>query len=83
MRVTLRLFAALREELGTGFEALDLPDHVTTVGGARAFLAARSAAWQALLAPRVRSALDQRLANDASALHEGAELAFFPPVTGG
>jgi molybdopterin synthase sulfur carrier subunit len=31
----------------------------------------------------VRSALDQVMADDSAALHDGAELAFFPPVTGG
>ncbi|RYY59476.1 MAG: molybdopterin synthase sulfur carrier subunit, partial [Comamonadaceae bacterium] len=39
---------------------------------------------QALAAGRaVRMALDQVMAADATPLREGAEVAFFPPVTGG
>ena len=32
---------------------------------------------------RVRAAVDQAMATDSAALHENAEVAFFPPVTGG
>ena len=84
MLIHLKLFAALREELELSAEDVNLPDEVVTVGAARQFLAARSAKWQrALLAGRIRVALDQKLSHDAALLHEGAELAFFPPVTGG
>ena len=31
----------------------------------------------------VRLALDQAMADESAALHDGAEVAFFPPVTGG
>jgi molybdopterin synthase sulfur carrier subunit len=31
----------------------------------------------------VRCSLDQHMADEAAALREGAEVAFFPPVTGG
>jgi molybdopterin synthase sulfur carrier subunit len=31
----------------------------------------------------LRTALDQRLAREDALLHDGAEVAFFPPVTGG
>jgi molybdopterin synthase sulfur carrier subunit len=31
----------------------------------------------------VRCALDQVMTEETAALHEGAEVAFFPPVTGG
>jgi molybdopterin synthase sulfur carrier subunit len=31
----------------------------------------------------VRTALDQVLCSEATPLRDGAELAFFPPVTGG
>jgi molybdopterin synthase sulfur carrier subunit len=31
----------------------------------------------------VRCALDQDMCDEAAALHDGAEVAFFPPVTGG
>jgi molybdopterin synthase sulfur carrier subunit len=31
----------------------------------------------------VRMALDQTMCDESATLHEGCELAFFPPVTGG
>ena len=84
MLIHLKLFAALREELGLSAEDIELPEDVETVGAARQYLAKRSSKWQsALLAGRIRVALDQKLSHDAAALHDGAELAFFPPVTGG
>jgi molybdopterin synthase sulfur carrier subunit len=43
------------------------------------------AAHARALAPgrAVRVAIDQALAAESAPLHEGAEVAFFPPVTGG
>ncbi len=32
---------------------------------------------------QVRAAVDQSMARGESSLHEAAEIAFFPPVTGG
>jgi len=83
MKVRVRYFAALREALGTG-EALELPEGAT-VAAARDRLIARDAAHAAALARSraLRCALDQVLCNEAASLHEDAELAFFPPVTGG
>jgi molybdopterin synthase sulfur carrier subunit len=48
-------------------------------------LIARSLAHaQALSRQRaVRCAVDQRMADDATLLRAGVEVAFFPPVTGG
>ncbi|NDA53197.1 MAG: MoaD/ThiS family protein, partial [Betaproteobacteria bacterium] len=31
----------------------------------------------------LRAAINQRLVQPSAALHDGAEVAFFPPVTGG
>ena len=65
-------------------ETLHLPDDTTTIAAVKAYLAMRSEAWSLALAqPRVRAALDQKLASDDSVVRDGAELAFFPPVTGG
>lgn len=83
MKIQLRYFASLREALGTGetIEAIE----GSTVGQLRDTLIARSAPHaQALARGRaVRTALDQVLCNESVVLHDGAELAFFPPVTGG
>ena len=83
MKVSVRYFASIREALGPG-ESLDLAGGAT-VGDARDLLIARSPAHaQALARGRaLRSALDQTLCDEAAPLVEGAEVAFFPPVTGG
>lgn len=83
MKIQVRYFASIREALGAG-ETLELPDG-STVGAARDALIARGEAHAAALARgrALRSALNQSLCEEAAALSEGAELAFFPPVTGG
>ncbi len=85
MRVTLLYFAALREGLGTAREEVALPAHVQTASALRAWLRERGGAWAQLLADgrAVRVAIDQAMAGPDALLHEGAEVAFFPPVTGG
>ncbi len=83
MKVQLRYFASLREALGPG-ETIELPPGAT-VATARDALIARGGAHAQLLARgrAIRCALDQQMADENQALHAGAELAFFPPVTGG
>jgi molybdopterin synthase sulfur carrier subunit len=83
MKVRVRYFASLREQLGAE-EAVELPEGAT-VGALRAELVARGGSHaQALAAGRaVRCALNQRMCGEAEALSDGAEVAFFPPVTGG
>jgi len=83
MKVNVRYFASLREALGPA-ETVELPPG-STLGALRALLAARGGAHAELLAgPRpVRCALNQTLADEAAVVAEGAEVAFFPPVTGG
>ncbi len=83
MRIRLRYFASLREALGAG-ETIDLPAGAT-VAGARDMLIARGGAHAQSLARgrALRCAIDRQMADEGQALHEGAELAFFPPVTGG
>ena len=85
MRLTLKYFASLREALGAG-GALDwTPVAEPTAGALRAWLRAQSEAHAQALAPgrAVRVAVDQALVDEAAPLHDGAEVAFFPPVTGG
>jgi molybdopterin synthase sulfur carrier subunit len=83
MKIQVRYFASLREALGSG-ETVDAIEG-STVGGLRDALIARGAPHaQALARGRaVRTALDQAVCSEATPLHDGAELAFFPPVTGG
>jgi molybdopterin synthase sulfur carrier subunit len=83
MQVTVRYFASLREALGAS-ESIAVPAGTTT-GALRDTLIARSGEHARWLARgrAVRCALDQVMADDAAMLHDGAEVAFFPPVTGG
>lgn len=83
MKVQVRYFASLREALGAG-ETVDVSAG-STVGQLREALIGRGAPHAQVLAHgrAVRMALDQTLCGEGALLHEGAELAFFPPVTGG
>jgi molybdopterin synthase sulfur carrier subunit len=83
MKVTVRFFAALREALGP-VEVIELPAGATAATARDALIARGGAFAQALSRGRaVRCAVDQVMADDDTSLADGAELAFFPPVTGG
>jgi len=83
MKVQLRYFASIREALGTGSESLDT--QAATLAALRAELVARGGAYAEALAPgrAVRVALNQTMSDEAAVLSDGAEVGFFPPVTGG
>lgn len=85
MRVTILYFASLREGLGIDREVLQLPAAVGTAGALRGWLRQRDGRWRELLGESraVRVAVDQQMAGADAPLHDGAEVAFFPPVTGG
>jgi molybdopterin synthase sulfur carrier subunit len=85
MQLTLRFFASLREALGPGGPLAWQPEGEPTVGALRDWLLAQSEAHAQVLARgrAVRVAVDQVIADEATPLREGAEVAFFPPVTGG
>lgn len=81
--ITVRYFASIRETMGRGQEVVNstaptlgaLRDELIALGGAYAECLARGKA--------VRLALNQVMADESTALVDGAEVAFFPPVTGG
>ena len=83
MKIQLRYFASIREAIGTGSETVEtaaatlaaLRDELIARGGAHAEALARGRA--------VRVSLNQTMADESTALADGAEVAFFPPVTGG
>jgi sulfur-carrier protein len=83
MSIQVRYFASLREALGSGetlpFEA-DL-----TLGALREQLIARGGAHAQMLqrGRALRCALNQVMADETTPVPDGAEVAFFPPVTGG
>jgi sulfur-carrier protein len=83
MKVQIRYFASIREAIGHGAE--DWDTEAATLGQLRAELLARGGLYAEVLAPgrALRMALNQVMADEAAALPPGAEVAFFPPVTGG
>jgi molybdopterin synthase sulfur carrier subunit len=85
VKLRVLYIAALRERIGCAEETVDVPDDVRAVGALRGWLAARGEPWASAFGQtrQVRAAVDQSMADDAAALHEDAEVAFFPPVTGG
>jgi molybdopterin synthase sulfur carrier subunit len=85
MRIELRYFAGLREAVGLDRESLELPPGVADAAALREHLRARGGPWaDAMAASRMlRVAVDQAMATPATPLRDGAEVAFFPPVTGG
>jgi sulfur-carrier protein len=85
MQVKILYFAKIRESLGTPVETVELRDDSWTVGSLRAHLCMRGGAWAESLAAGKgsRAAVNQSMVGDDAAVPAGAEVAFFPPVTGG
>ncbi|KQW55268.1 MoaD/ThiS family protein [Variovorax sp. Root411] len=83
MKVQIRYFASVREALSSSGETVDTK--ARTLSALRDELIARGGAYATALArgKAVRMALDQMMSDEAAALGEGCEVAFFPPVTGG
>ncbi len=83
MKVQVKYFASIREALGSGGETVETK--ASDVAGLRAELIARGGVYAESLAhgKAVRVALNQTLAVETAPMVEGAEVAFFPPVTGG
>lgn len=77
MTVTVRLFAGLREELGTGETTVEVAPGATVAG-----------VWHALtggdaIPGHVLVAVNLEYADARTPVSEGDEVGFFPPVTGG
>jgi molybdopterin converting factor subunit 1 len=81
MRVTVRLFARLRDLAGAGELAQELPDAATV-----------ATLWQALVAQHpemaayeqsLSCAVNAEYAKFRTVLTDGDEVAFLPPVSGG
>lgn len=83
MKVRVRYFASLREALGSE-ETVEMGEGAT-VGALRDLLVTRGALHAQVLARgrAVRCSLDRVMCDDSAALSAQAEVAFFPPVTGG
>ena len=83
--VTLLYFASLRETLGISREQLALEQGAATVSALIDQLRNRDGRWTEAFAPGKswRVAVNQQMADLATPVKPGDEIAFFPPVTGG
>jgi molybdopterin synthase sulfur carrier subunit len=85
-RIRLLLFGRYQDDLGLDQLELELPDEVTDLAALRSWLANRDEQWQALCGPanpQLMAAVNQQMADAATPIQAGDEVALFPPVTGG
>ncbi len=83
MNIQVRYFASIREALGQASEAVETA--ASDVAGLLSELRARGGVYAEVLADGrpVRVAVNQVMATSSTTLPAGAEVGFFPPVTGG
>lgn len=81
MRVTVRLFARLRDLVGAGELVRDVSDEATVASVWEALVKEQPsiAAYQASMS----CAVNADFARMNTPLHDGDEVAFLPPVSGG
>lgn len=81
MRITIKLFAILRDRAGVSETSIELPD-ASDVSSACAVLCERFPSIRDFL-PRVAHAVNRSYVSPSTTLHDGDELALIPPVSGG
>jgi len=81
MDVVVKLFGSLREEVGAREIALEVAES-TCVEALRAQLARKHPVFDAL-GPRIAVSVNLEVARPETVLHDGDEVAFLPPVSGG
>jgi molybdopterin synthase sulfur carrier subunit len=83
MRVTIRYFAAIREHIGLSTE--EVQTTAADLNALRSELMARGDPYAVALedGKAIRMALNQQVCDGNTPLMPDAEVAFFPPVTGG
>jgi len=82
---TLRYFAWVRERTGRAEEAVVLPEGVATIADLVGWLSTRDESYAAAFAEgeKLRASIDRRHVKHDAAIAGAAEIAFFPPMTGG
>ncbi|WP_370263049.1 molybdopterin converting factor subunit 1 [Limnobacter sp.] len=85
MSIKVRFFASLKEHMGCESLIVDGPFEPATVAGLSAHLKQSQPQFAKALAEvgRVRAAVNHDMADEHTLVPAGAEVAFFPPVTGG
>ena len=74
-------FARLREELGTA--RLQIDEQTLSLLELTSMLAAKNSTWHTAFAKDLLVAVNQDMVSEDILLHDGDEVAYFPPVTGG
>lgn len=80
--IQVLFFASLRERVGTANLNLEYTGE-RTVADVERHLLERGEKWQLLGEQDVLCAVNQTLCGKDAKVHDGDEIAFFPPVTGG
>ncbi|WP_438863325.1 MoaD/ThiS family protein [Neptunicella sp.] len=78
----IRFFAMFRERLKCDGLRLEYEGQ-HDVGQLKILLASRGGDWEVLGGHNVLAAVNQTLCGEKQRIHDGDEIAFFPPVTGG
>ena len=84
MAITVRFFAALRERVGQDLLSIDIGSE-QDLGGLLALLHEQlgDTGLAALTAPEIRIAINHEFVTGHWTVHDGDEVAFMPPITGG
>jgi molybdopterin synthase sulfur carrier subunit len=85
MIIKLRYFAWVRERVGKPEEDIEVPSGVATVAELMVWLASRGEEYaHAFANPKaIRAAIDRAHVKPQTPIGAAAEIAFFPPMTGG
>ncbi len=81
----LLYFARFRQIIGRSGDELEVPPDVTTISALIDYLVARDPACAAAFSDRkiIKAAINQNHVGHDASLEGAAEVALFPPVTGG
>ena len=85
LKINVLYFGELRETVNTAKESLTLSNNAQTVSSLIEHLCQRGDPWHSALTSSepLRIAVNQEMGNMQTTLSDGAEVAFFRPVTGG
>jgi len=83
MKITVRYFASVREHIGLSQETIDTQS--IDLASLKNELIARGENYRQGLSDgkAIRMAMNQAVCDESTRLTDNAEVAFFPPVTGG
>ena len=83
--IDILFFASLREQLGVDRQRLNPDDQPATIGDLKQLLVRRGGVWSEVFSQQqvLLCSVNQQMADDATKIQSGDEVAFFPPVSGG